>query len=160
MFEYFYFWIYQDQNGLLPSNCPARIFLPQNQNLDPESVLRSKFSHLTNVLLGDWKAYNPPWTRNNDDANRCVLFYLKIQLMWPKLMFGLQVMTFVVSRDHQMATRRCWLLVGVLANSWNLIRTKDGAATHNTATHSCNTATLKHTDAILSYRATTHTCNT
>ena len=29
--------------------------------------------------------------------------------------------------------------MGVLANSWNLIRTKDGAATHNTATH--NTAT-------------------
>ena len=74
-----------------------------------------------------------------------MMFYLKIlsnPIDVTKLMFGLQVMTFVVSRDHQMATRRCWLLVGVLANSWNLIRTKDGAATHNTAT-------LKHTDAIL-----------
>ena len=83
-----------------------------------------------------------------------MMFYLKIlsnPIDVTKLMFGLQVMTFVVSRDHQMATRRCWLLVGVLANSWNLIRTKDGAATHNTATHttatrSCNTATLKYTD--------------
>ena len=47
--------------------------------------------------------------------------------------------------------------LGVLANSWNLIRTKDGAATHNAASHNTathniathNTAKLKHTDAIL-----------
>ena len=80
--------------------------------------------------------------RSNDDGNKCVLFYLKI-LSSPIDVTKTDVWS--PSDDFRRISRssdghtEVLVLVGVLANSWNLIRTKDGAATHNTATH--NTAT-------------------